>query len=406
MDETFYQYIPRNSYIERIRPFMRSHIIKVLVGQRRVGKSYILFQLMDEIKKDDGEANLVYINTELVEFRDLKTHVDLYDFVAAHLVAGKPNYVFIDEIQEIAEFERAVKSLFAEDRADLYITGSNSHLLSGNLAPFLAGRYIQFQIHPLGYGEFLTFHRLEDNGESLRKYLRIGGMPYLASMPDSENQAFEYLKNMYESILLRDVVARENIRNIRFIENLTAYLADNTGNICSANIISKYLKNQRNAMPVQTVISYLTALEKSFLINKVHRRETAGLKIFEIGEKYYFEDMGLRNILTRNALPQDTGKLVECAVYLFLVQQGFTVYVGKDGDAEIDFIAEKQDERIYVQAAWRVDNEQTYAREFGNLEAIKDNYPKYVVTLDEDIMNKNPQGIRHVSLREFLLWDL
>jgi predicted AAA+ superfamily ATPase len=385
---------------------MRSHIIKVLTGQRRVGKSYILFQLMDEIRKDDGEANLVYINTELAEFRELKTHVDLYDFIAARLVAGKPNYVFIDEIQEIAEFERAVKSLFAEDRADLYITGSNSHLLSGDLATFLVGRYIQFHIHPLGYGEFLAFHRLENTGESLRKYLRIGGMPYLAAMPDVENQAFEYLKNVYESILLRDVMARENIRNIRFIENLTAYLADNTGNIFSANNISKYLKNQRDSMPVQTVISYLTALEKSFLINRVQRREVAGLKIFEIGEKYYFEDMGLRNILTKNALPQDTGKLVECAVYLFLVQQGFTVYVGKDGSAEIDFIAEKQDERIYVQAAWRVDNEQTYTREFGNLEAIKDNYPKYVVTLDEDIMNKNPQGIRHVSLREFLLLDL
>jgi predicted AAA+ superfamily ATPase len=402
MIDIFTDFIPRKDYFERIKPYIGSHIIKILTGQRRAGKSYILHQLTGEIKQRDGEANIIYINMELAEFRHLKTGDDLYAFVSSRL-ASQSNYVFIDEIQEISSFETALQSLFAEGRCDLYCTGSNAHLLSGDLATYLAGRYIQFQIHPLSYAEFLIFHRRDNSPEALRDYLRIGGMPYLASLPMT--QSHEYLKNIYESILLRDVMVRENIRNVRFMENLAAYLADNTGSLLSANNISKYLKSQRINIPVQTVINYLGALERSFLVHRVPRRDVRGLKIFEIGEKYYFEDPGLRNILALNPLPFDIAKLIENALYLFLIQRGYAVYVGNDGGAEIDFIAEKQEGRIYVQSCYRL-SEAAFAREFGNLLAINDNFPKYVVTLDENPAPGNYRGIQSVALRDFLLMEL
>jgi predicted AAA+ superfamily ATPase len=270
-------------------------------------------------------------------------------------------------------------------------------------------------VHPLSYVEFLSFYGLENDSGALLKYLRIGGMPYLASLLKSappgraspgEALAFEYLKNLYESILLRDVVARENIRNIRFLENLTAYLADNTGSLFSANNISKYLKNQKINMPVQTVISYLGALERSFLIHKVQRADVKGLKIFEIGEKYYFEDLGLRNVLARGAPAPDMAKPVEQAVYLFLIQRGYTVHVGKNNAVEVDFACERQGAKLYVQAAWRIHDEDTWRREAGGLEGIPDHFPKYVVSMDESLPRQSPQGILWMNLKDFLVMDL
>ncbi|MDR1972331.1 MAG: ATP-binding protein [Treponema sp.] len=410
MIETFPGYIPRLLYVEKIRPYIGSHIIKVLTGQRRTGKSYILYQLVDEIRKDSKEANIVYINTELAEFKGLRGAEELYGFIKSKQKKGKAHYVFIDEIQEVDRFEEAVRSLFAEGVWDIYFTGSNSRLLSGELATYLGGRYIQFQIHPLGYREFLSFYRLSNTPEALKQYLYIGGMPYLSSLPgvsagQGDHLAFEYLRNVYESILLRDVVARENIRNIRFLENLVSYLADNTGNVFSANNISKYLKSQRINMPVQTIISYLGALERSFFIHRLERTDIRGLKVFEIGEKYYFEDIGIRNLLAGIEGDHDMAKRVEHAVYLFLIQRGFTVHVGKLDRAEIDFVAEKQQTKLYVQACYRIDRDETLNREFGNLEMVKDHFPKYVVTLDEELPIVNRRGIRHVHLKDFLMKD-
>ncbi|WP_010258084.1 ATP-binding protein [Treponema primitia] len=406
MMETLWDYIPRNLYFGRVKPFIGSHIIKILSGQRRSGKSYILYQLMDEIRKVDPKANIIYINTEFAEFRQVKTDGELYDFVASRLSTDRKNFVFIDEIQDIADFEKAVRSLYAEERCDIYCAGSNAHLLSGEFATYLAGRYIQFQIHPLGYREFLSFYDLENSPEALRKYFRIGGMPFLASLPAGEEHlAREYLKNVYESIVLRDVLIRENIRNIRFLENLAEYLADTIGSLFSANNISNYLKHQQVQIPVQTVISYLAALEKSCIIHKVPRAKVGGLKIFEIGEKYYFEDLGLRNVLAKNPPALDMGRLLENAVYLFLIQRNFTVYVGKDGNKEIDFIAEKDGAKLYVQVSLRIDNEEVRRREFGNLEGIPDNFPKYVVTLEDELPAVTPTGIICMGVREFLMLE-
>jgi predicted AAA+ superfamily ATPase len=413
MIETFPDYIPRPLYVEKIKPYIGSHIIKVLTGQRRTGKSYILYQLVDEIRKGGKDPNIIYINTELAEFKELRTAEELYGFIKTKQKKRKGNYVFIDEIQEVDRFEEAVKSLFAEGAWDIYITGSNSRLLSGELATYLAGRYIQFQIHPLGYREFLSFYRLPNTLGAVKQYLHIGGMPYLASLPGVSTKqgghlAFEYLRNVYESILLRDVVARENIRNIRFLENLVSYLADNTGNMFSANNISKYLKSQRINIPVQTVITYLGALERSFFVHRVERTDIRGLKVFEIGEKYYFEDIGIRNVLAGIESAFDMAKRVEHAVYLFLIHQGFTVHAGKLDAAEIDFVAEKQQTRIYVQACYRIGSDETFKREFGNLEMVKDHFPKYVVTLDEELPGVNRRGIRHIHLKDFLVknWSL
>jgi predicted AAA+ superfamily ATPase len=261
----------------------------------------------------------------------------------------------------------------------------------------------------LGYSEFLEFYKFRNTTEKVKKYLLIGGMPYLASLPEvTENAvlAREYLRNVYESILLRDVVTRERVRNVRFLENLTSYLADNVGNLFSANSISKYLKSQRINMPVQTVISYLRALENSFFIAKLECRNVKGLKIFEIGEKYYFEDLGLRNVISREGAENEMQKLVENSVYLFLVQSGFAVSGGRDREREIDFVAEKDRRRIYVQACYRISGSAVEEREFGNLQAIDDHFPKYVVTLDDEYPAVNRKGIEHRKLKDFLTMEL
>ncbi|HCC37125.1 MAG TPA: ATPase [Treponema sp.] len=403
MFETMPEYIPRPLYTERIRPYIDTRIIKVITGQRRAGKSYILYGLIGEIKKKKPKASILYINTELAEFRDMKTGNNLYDYIASRLRKGKNNYVFIDEIQEIEGFENALKSLFAEDFADLYITGSNSRLLSGELATYLSGRYILFTIHTLSYREFLAFHKLRKGNESLQKYLQIGGMPYLASLKGDKNLSIEYLKNVYESILLRDVVLRGKIRNIRFLENLAIYLSDNTGSLFSANNISKYLMNQKIKMPVQTVINYLEILESSFLIHRIQKKEIGGLKIFEIGEKYYFEDLGLRNILARNAPAADKSKIIENAVYLSLIQREFTVHVGKLSAGEIDFIAEKHNSVMYIQVCWDMDREQTWKREISRLLEIDDNFPKYIVTMKPEPAATALKEIKIIGLEDFLL---
>jgi len=246
----------------------------------------------------------------------------------ANQAARGPAYVFIDEIQDIDGFENALRSLLASRTCDMYCTGSNAHRLSGELATYLTGRHVKITFHSLSYTEFLPFHDLSDSPQALGSYLRYGGMPYLSATGLEEAVAFEYLKNVYESILFRDVVAREKIRNVGFLASLTAYLADNIGSLVSANNISKYLKSQKIAIPVQTFITYLEALRKSFFVHKAMRADIHGLKIFEVGEKYYFEDLGLRNVLHKYIRSVDAGKMLENAVYLHLIQCGFDVYIG------------------------------------------------------------------------------
>lgn len=399
-------YIPRLEYLEKIKPFMGKNLIKVLTGQRRVGKSYMLFQIMDEIARQGPETSILYINKELHDFWDLRTGEDLYRYARAHKKNDGMTALLIDEIQEIEHFENPLRSLLAEGGWDIYCTGSNAELLSGELATYLAGRHIEIEIHPLSYREFLQFHKLENTVESLNNYLRFGGLPYLASIGLTEAVVLEYLKNVQSSILLKDVVAREKIRQIDFLETLLEYLADNVGNLFSATSISKYLKSQRISVPVPTILSYLRALERAFIIRKARRTDIRGMKIFEVGEKYYFEDLGLRNILLGSMGPTEIGKLIENVVYLHLIERGFRVTIGWLDGYEIDFVAEKNDKKIYVQAAYLIVNEDTKKREYGNLERVDDNYPKYVVSMDEIPGPVNVRGIRQMKLRDFLLDNL
>jgi predicted AAA+ superfamily ATPase len=399
------QYIKRPVYIELIKPHLWKPIIKVLTGQRRVGKSFILLQLIDEIKLIFPGANIIYINVELLEYDFVRTYESLCQFVESKLIPEKQNFLLIDEIQEIVSFELCLRSLLAESKCDIICTGSNAQMLSGELATKLSGRYIQFPVYSLSFLEFLEFHQLENTNESLNLYLKFGGMPYLVHTGLIQNVAYEYLKNVNSTILLKDVVAKDSIRNVSFLENLVAFLAENTGNLLSAYNISKYLKSQQQNIPTQTVLNYLRALANSFYVYKVQRADVAGLKIFEVGEKYFFEDLGLRNAVRSFDYRRDVNKLMENVVYMHLLRCGYRVFIGKNGVQEIDFMAEKDGERKYIQVSYMLFDQNTIEREFGNLMLIQDNYPKYVITLDETPAGSSYKGILQMHLREFLSID-
>lgn len=396
-------YIPRPLYTERIKPFINKQLIKVITGQRRIGKSYILMQLADVIKEQNPLANIIYVDKERLAFSEIRKDTDLYNYVKSASQGYEYNYLFVDEVQEIENFQLCLRSLLNENICDLYCTGSNAKILSGELATHLAGRYIEFHVHSLSYGEFLQFNQLQDSQESFRQYLTFGGMPYIHNLALDENVIFEYLRNVYSTILLKDVVIRESIRNVPFLENLIAYLVDNTGSLFSAQNISKYLKSQHVNIPTQTILNYLRALCNSFFIYKAQRAEIQGMKIFEIGEKYYFEDLGLHNAIRHFDFRKDINKLMENVVYIDLLRHGYQVYIGKSGDKEVDFIAMKNDRKIYLQIAYMLYDDATIKREFENLLGIPDNYPKYVVTMDEMQCGSNYQGIKQIHLRRFLL---
>lgn len=395
--------IDRPVYTEKILPFIGKGIIKVLTGQRRVGKSCILQQLMNVIKGKNPEANIIYINMEFEEFRAIRNDQDLFDFLKDKFLPKVENFLFIDEIQDISGFENVLRSLQAKSSCDIFCTGSNAKMLSGELSTYLSGRYIEFHIHSLSYSEFLMFHKLDNNNQSLRLYLTYGGMPYLSLLSLTDEMVFEYLRNIYSTILLKDVVKREGIRNVGFLETLALYAADNVGNLFSANNISKFLKSQRIDISTAQVISYLKALCNAFLINKVGRIEINGIKKFEVGDKYFFEDLGLRNSFLGFSLQRDIHKLMENAVYLHLSLLQYEIFVGKLDTQEIDFVGIKQGKKIYVQVTYLLSDEKTTDREFGNLISIKDNYPKYIVSLDDFNKGSDMLGIRHLHLSDFLM---
>ena len=395
------EYITRQLYLDRIEPYIGKDIIKVVTGQRRVGKSYLLFQIMDVITASDPEAQIIYINKELYEFDFIDNYKTLLAYIKDKAKDKKNRYIFIDEIQDIDHFEKALRSLSAEGGYDIYCTGSNAGLLSGELATYLSGRYIEIKVFCLSYVEFMDFHNLEDNSEAFLKYIKYGGLPYLINLKLEDDIAYDYLKSVYNTILLKDVVKRHRIRNIAFLERLTMYLADNTGSLVSAKKISDFLKSQKTNISPNVVLNYLSHLESAFFIFKVLRSEIAGKKIFEIGEKYYFEDLGLRHTIIgyRQA---DIGRVLENLVFIHLKRSGYDITVGRVGVKEIDFACEKKGERLYVQVAYMITDQAVHDREFGNLLKIKDNFTKIVVSMDEMTGGKF-KGIRHLNIRDFLI---
>jgi uncharacterized protein len=393
------QITPRDAYVDRIKPFIRKGLIKVLSGQRRVGKSYLLFQLIHFVQSQDPTGNIIYINKEDLQFDAIRDAVSLNEYILSKSQKNVHNYIFIDEIQDIVEFEKALRSLLLDQNNDIYITGSNANLLSGELATYLSGRYIEFKVYSLSYTEFLLFHQLDDNDLSFESYVKFGGLPYLIHLGLTDT-AFEYLNSIYNTIVYRDVVSRYNLRNNLFLEKLIEFLADNIGSLFSAKRISDFLKSQHTNMPSNQIQQYCSHLANAFIIHEANRYDIIGRRVFETGSKFYFENTGIRNVIIGYQL-KDRGKLLENIVYNHLLYLRYDVKVGAFHAREIDFVCERDNERLYVQVALRLDDQATIDREFGNLLAIPDNYPKVVVS--EDQFNGNTyQGIRHMQVREFL----
>lgn len=391
----------RKGYIDRIKPFMQKSVAKVLTGQRRVGKSFLLYQLIEEILAEEPDANIIYINLEDFAFSSLQTAEDLHSYIISHSKEKAKNYIFIDEIQDIPGFEKVIRSLLLNEDNDIYITGSNAKMLSGELATFLSGRYIEFKIYSLSYSEFLEFHGLTESETSYELYSRYGGLPYLLNLPLEDETVNEYLKSVYSTIVFRDVVSRYKLRNTLFLEKLIQFLSENIGNLFSAKNISDYLKSQHTTISVNQIQNYTEYLNNAFLIHRVERYDLIGKRVFEIGEKYYFENMGIRNIVIGYRIT-DKAKILENLVYNHLLYKGYDIKVGYYGDKKIDFIGEKNGEKLYIQVALKIDSDKTAEREFGNLLKIQDNYPKIVIT--EDTFNGNSyEGIRHCPIRQFLM---
>lgn len=392
--------IKRQLYFAKIKPFVDQKLIKIFVGQRRVGKSYLLLQLIEFVKENNPNANIIFIDKEKFEFDKIKDYVDLINYCNTKINDKQKNYLFIDEIQDIVDFEKALRHFYSMDKIDIYCTGSNANLLSGELAGALSGRYVEIKVYSLSYPEFLEFHHLENTKTSLDQYLRIGGLPYIINLKPENEVIYEYLKNIFTTIIYKDIIARYKIRNHSFLENLVKYLASNAGNLISAKKISDFLKSQNVKMSPQIVLDYLRYLQNAFLIYKVPRSNISGKKVFESNEKYYFEDIGLKNVLAGVSNFQ-INQILENVVYNHLLILGYDIHVGISGDKEIDFICTKHNKKKYFQVSYLLADNKAIEREFGNLSAIKDNYPKAVISLDEyapDEIN----GIQHIHLRDFL----
>lgn len=394
------KYIQRKQYTEKVLPFLNTPLIKVITGQRRVGKSILLLQIMDIIIDKNPHANIVHINKELFDFDEITDYKSLMHYYNSKRSDAQKNYLFIDEVQEIHEFEKCLRSIQANDDAEIIITGSNAELLSGELSTFLSGRYVEIKVYGLTYNEFLTFHNKENSEDSFYQYLKFGGLPGLITIGLEESVVFDYLRNIYAAILFKDIIRRYSIRNVSFLEDLIKFLADNTGSLFSAKKISDYLKSQQIKISPNVVMDYISYLESAFFIFKVRRMDISGKKIFEIGEKYYFEDLGLRNSII-GYRQNDINKILENIVFTHLKTAGYEVRIGWDNGKEIDFICDKKGERIYIQVTYLISDEQVQEREFGNLLAIEDNYPKYVLSMDK-FEGNSYKGIIHMNIITFL----
>ena len=394
--------IIRQAYIDKIEKYLGKETIIVLVGQRRVGKSYMMKTVRDQ-KASNPDNNIIYIDKEKREFDSIRNYQDLNQYIDEHFVASKHNYILIDEIQDITEFERSIRSFRTEPNTDIIITGSNAKMLSNELSTLIGGRYKEIYIQSLSYEEFLVFHQLPDNDDSLAKYIQYGGLPGLAKIGLEEDDAREYQMDIFHTVLLKNVIMRNQIRNVPFLENLVRFLADNTGNLISANSIAKYMKSQGESITSTVIINYISFLCEAYILHKVNRFDIHGKRIFETNDKFYFEDNGIRNALAGGTREGDIEKVIENIIYQHLIRLGYQVYVGQLQAGEIDFVCTKPDgQRIYVQASYIIADMATREREFGNLRAINDNYPKYVISMTPLLTRNDDNGITHLHLRKFL----
>lgn len=393
--------LTRQHYANIVDSWLGKGNIIALVGSRRVGKSYVLKDFVQRHKEDD--INIIYIDKEKKEFNTIRTKDDLDSWIETRFIKDKHNCILIDEVQEIEQFEDSVCNWYTEENTDVILTGSNSDMLSGELSTKLSGRNVEVRIHPLTYSEFLQFHNLPDSDENLMTYLNFGGLPGLRKVGlDSEEQVWAYLTSVFNTIMLKDIIERHDIRNVPFLMNLLAFYADTTGKLTSANSISKYMKSQQEDVSSNLILLYRGYYAEAFLLDVVQRYDIHGKKLFESNEKIYWEDLGLRNLKAAGAMDSYIEKVIENAVYKHLRFLGYEVNVGVLGAGEVDFVCKKNGKTIYVQVSYIISNEETRQREFGPLEKIKDNHPKYVISATPLLSQRDENGITHLSLRKFL----
>ena len=403
--------IQRELYLQQIRPFIEKPFVKVLTGIRRCGKSSILMMVKDELQNSGiAPQNILYINFENLDFADLDTAEKLHKYVKAQMTEESRYYIILDEIQEVKHWEKAVNSLLSSTNADLYITGSNSRLLSSELATYIAGRYIEIKISTLSFSEYLLFKEVRTGTkpanvrEEVKTFIRLGGFPAVHIGDYDEDVAYRIVNDIYSSAILRDTVQRHNIRNIELLERVVKYVFDNIGNNFSAKNVADYFKSQQRKVDLNTVYNYLNALESAYIIRKIPRYDIKGKEILQTNEKYYIGDQSLAYAVMGYKDRLIAG-ILENIVMLELERRGYRVFVGRLDTKEVDFIAERKNEKVYIQVSYTPTvAQETIDREFASLLAIKDNYPKYVVTMD-DFWSDNVDGVKHKHLAEFLLMN-
>lgn len=401
--------ILRTNYLDEIKPFINKPQIKILTGIRRSGKSTVLRLLKEELLLSGVKPEqVITINFESFAYYELMKAQALYQYVKSEIKSSEKYYLLLDEIQEVEDWEKAVNSFLVDFNVDIYLTGSNSHLLSSELATYLAGRYIEIPVYTLSYKEFLDFRihyfSKDQNATDLfLHYLRKGGFPVIHTTDYPEESVYKVVYDIYSSVILRDTVQRYKIRDVELLERVIKYAFDNIGNTFSGKNVADYFKSQQRKVDVNTVYNYLNALEGAFILFRVPRYDIKGKEILKTQEKFYVSDVSIIYATMGNRDRMISG-ILENIVFLELKRRGYNVYVGKLDTTEIDFVAEKQNKKIYVQVAYKLESEQTVNREFGNFLAIDDQYPKYVVTMD-DFWKDDINGIKHFFISDFLLTD-
>lgn len=398
--------IERELYMKRIRPFIGNELIKVLTGIRRSGKSVMLELIKQElIKQGINEQQFISFNFEQMRNAQFCTAEALYKEITIRAKDKKRKIIFFfDEIQEVTHWEKCINSLRLDYDCDIYITGSNAKLLSGELATYLAGRYVEFVIYPFSFQEYLDMRKTSaanlNISQEFQQYIQLGGMPFLQNLQGIEDASMQYLKDVYNSVVLKDIIQRNNIREVDMLERIISYVMANIGRVFSASSIVKYFKSENRKVSSETVMNYLKMCQEAFLIYKVSREDLAGKKILAINEKYYIADHGIREAVYGNN-GRDIELILENIVFMELIRRGYDVTIGKAGTKEIDFVGKKNHQKIYIQVTYLLASEQTIQREFGVYQSIQDNYPKYVVSMDEFDFSRD--GIKHYNIRDFLL---
>jgi len=393
--------LQRPEYLAQVQHYFGKETIIVLTGQRRVGKSYVLMALRDLLLEADG--NVIYINKEKKDWDDIVTYKDLNEYIEGKYVPDKRNYILIDEVQEIKEFEKSVRHWRTEPHTDLVLTGSNAETLSSDLSTLLAARYHEVYIQALTYKDFIRFHKLEEGDDTLSLFITAGGLPGLVKYDiHDENEVYSYAQDVLNTALVKDIILKHKIRNVPFLYNLVRFLADSTGKPVSATSISNYMKGQKSPVSIELVLKYLKYLCDAYIVTEVPRFDIRGKKLLQTNSKYYFEDNGIRNSCLDTKRDRDIEKVIESIIYHQLIHDGYKVNVGQLLAGEVDFVCVKDKHRVYIQASYIIGNDETRKREFGALKGIADNYPKYVISMTPLVTRTDDEGIQHISLREFL----